>query len=388
MAGSDYLRGTRVVVAGAGVIGATVAYRLAQAGADVTVVERRHPGAGASGASFAWLNAVDKPPRAYQRLSALGIRDMEDLADELGGGWLRLGGSLHWADRADAARETALAESMRQLVAWGARADRLAPEQVRRELEPDLRIDPGAVEAVWLVSRSGWLDPVALCRDAVAEAERRYGARMVRGEIVALRLSRGLIDSVALADGSEVGADLVVNAAGPDAARLAALAGARLPLERVPGLLLTTAPAPVRLGRVLYGPLVHVRPDGGSRLMVQREGLDSHVLGERPIPAGDPRVGEAMDRAREILPGLAGVGVEGLRMGIRAIPRDGYPIVGIDPEVGNLYHAVTHSGVTLAARLARLVTEELTGEADEALGAYRPGRFAAGRSPLVGGGGG
>ncbi len=39
---------------------------------------------------------------------------------------------------------------------------------------------------------------------------------------------------------------------------------------------------------------------------------------------------------------------------------------------------MTHSGITLAARLALLVTEELTGGDSTPLEAYRPARFAAG----------
>jgi glycine/D-amino acid oxidase-like deaminating enzyme len=43
-----------------------------------------------------------------------------------------------------------------------------------------------------------------------------------------------------------------------------------------------------------------------------------------------------------------------------------------------VYAAVTHSGVTLAAYLARLITAELvTGTPPAALGPYRPGRFTA-----------
>jgi glycine/D-amino acid oxidase-like deaminating enzyme len=58
------------------------------------------------------------------------------------------------------------------------------------------------------------------------------------------------------------------------------------------------------------------------------------------------------------------------------VPKDGFPIVGFDPTVFNLYHVVTHSGITLAARLALLVTEELTGGDTAPLDAYRPARFA------------
>jgi glycine/D-amino acid oxidase-like deaminating enzyme len=109
-----------------------------------------------------------------------------------------------------------------------------------------------------------------------------------------------------------------------------------------------------------------------------------------PLSVDDPLVREALEAARGIMPALAHVAVEAIRLGVRAVPKDGFPIVGFDPLIGNLYHVVTHSGITLAARLALLVTEELAGGDTAPLEAYRPSRYAAGvrvRSPLAAGAG-
>jgi glycine/D-amino acid oxidase-like deaminating enzyme len=374
MPASDYLRDARIVVVGAGVIGSVLAYRLAQAGATVTVVERAHPGAGTSGRSFAWINGFDKPPREYHRLNVLSIRDHEDLADELGGDWVHVTGSLHWADARDAAHLARLESAVRRLVGWGMRVDRLTPDEAVRELEPDLRIDPATVPAVHLVHRSGWVDAMALAAGALRAAGDRYGATVVRGEVVALPVTHGMVEAMVLVDGTRLEADVVVNAAGPDAARLATLAGATLPLERTPGLLLVTGPVPARLGRVAYAPELHLRPDGGGRVLIQWDPLDDAAADGTAPAIDDPRIGVALDRAREVMPALELAGVEALRLGVRPVPVDGYPLVGFDAEVGNLYHVVTHSGVTLAARLALLVTEELTGGDTAALEPYRPTR--------------
>jgi len=376
---SDYLRGARVVVIGAGVIGAAVCYRLAQAGATVSTVERAHAGAGASGASFAWVNGFAKTPRAYHRLNMLGIRDHEDLADELGGDWLHVTGSLHWAGAGDASHASVLDTTVRRLIGWGTRVDRLTPEEAMRDLEPDLWIDPAEVPHVYFVHRAGWLDPMAMAHATLRAGVERYGAEVVLGEVTGLGVSRGTVEHVQLADGRTLAADVVVNAAGPDGGRIAALAGASLPVERTPGLLVVTAPAAARLGRVAYAPELHLRPDGGGRVLVQWDPLDGDATGEVGLPKDHPRVAQAMARARTVLPGLEGVEVEAVRLGVRAVPGDGYPLVGFDPLVGNLYHVVTHSGVTLAARLALLVTEELTGGDTAPLEAYRPGRGSAGR---------
>ena len=383
MSTSEYLRDARIVIVGAGVIGAALGYRLAQAGALVTMVERRFPGAGTSGSSFAWINGMDKPPREYHRLNIRSIRDHEDLADEIGGDWVHVTGSLHWAATRDGARVSALEQLVRRLKGWGMRVDRLTPVQAVRELEPDLAIDPDAVTSVYLVHRAGWLDPMAMAHGTSSAAAERYGAKLLQGEVVGIRTAGGMIEVLVLADGRELTADVVINAAGPDAARLAALAGVTLPIERTPGLLLVTAPAPVRLGRAVYAAEVHLRPDGGGRVMVQWEPLDSHAVDGSPMGVDDELVGAAMERARAVMPALARVGVESVRLGIRPVPKDGFPIVGFDPALGNLYHVVTHSGVTLAARLALLVTEELTGGDGEPLDPYRPSRFAAAGSPRL-----
>ena len=383
MVTSDYLKDARVVVVGAGAIGSALAYRLAQAGALVTTVERRFAGAGTTGATFAYLNGVDKPPRPYHRLSVLGIRDQEDLADEIGGDWVHVTGGLHWADAADAAHATGLARTMRQLLEWGARVDRLTPAQVTAELEPDLRIDPDRVADVYHVDRAGWLDPVAMAHGTMSAAVRRYGARLVHAEVVALRRSDDMIEAVVFDDGTELGADIVIDAAGPDAGRVAALAGVALPVQRTPGVLIVTGPAPVRLGRVAYAGEVHLRPDGGARLMIQWDALDTDVLDGSVLALDHPRIDEAMARARAVVPGLAGIEPEAVRIGIRPVPKDGYPLVGFDTTVANLYHVVTHSGITLAARLAALVTEELTGGDVTPLEPYRPARFAGSAGAAV-----
>jgi len=72
----------RTIVIGAGVMGASVAYRLAQAGASVTVLEATRIGGGTSGISFAWTNAHKKPPKPYHDLNVAGMKAHAALAEE------------------------------------------------------------------------------------------------------------------------------------------------------------------------------------------------------------------------------------------------------------------------------------------------------------------
>src|SRR5271166_5868058 len=63
-----------IVICGAGIIGASLAYHLAKRGARVTILDAQHPSAGATGKSFGWLNATfSKRPRFYFDFSMLGI---------------------------------------------------------------------------------------------------------------------------------------------------------------------------------------------------------------------------------------------------------------------------------------------------------------------------
>jgi glycine/D-amino acid oxidase-like deaminating enzyme len=132
----------RIVVIGAGVVGSAIAYRMSQAGANVTLIDRNGPGTGTSSASFAWLNAFRKPPRGYHRLSAASIRDHRELSDELDGDWLHLDGALVWCRRAEGDMTAVLEANERTLRSWGYRVEAVSPEIVMKDLEPDLRIDP------------------------------------------------------------------------------------------------------------------------------------------------------------------------------------------------------------------------------------------------------
>src|SRR5438477_6739998 len=107
----------KAIVIGAGVMGASVAYRLAQAGAAVTVLEATRIGGGTSGISFAWTNAHKKPPKPYHDLNVASMKAHAALADEFGATpWWYGGGSLEWEAEPD---RTAQRENIQQLRSWG-----------------------------------------------------------------------------------------------------------------------------------------------------------------------------------------------------------------------------------------------------------------------------
>ena len=92
------------------------------------------------------------------------------------------------------------------------------------------------------------------------------------------------------------------------------------------------------------------------------------------------RADDLLRRARRTVRGLDDARVAAFQVCVRPMPADDQPIVGRLPGAPGLYVAVTHSGVTLAAHLAALITVDLTtGTPPAALTPYHPARFLAPR---------
>ena len=382
------------MVIGAGVLGAAVAARLAGTGMHVTLLDQDQPGRGTSQWSFAWVNSNDKGPRLYHELNQAGIRAWAELAPELDGpAWYRPVGNLELA----APDATGLAARVNRLTGCGYPA-RLIDTAEASQIEPSLR--PAARDAIaaWFPGE-GYLLTEPLIARLVTYATSR-GAVLLTGEpgrVVGFDTSPIRVRTAVGA----LEADEVVCCAGRWAPELAALAGAApVPLEgwAEPG---ATAPelvvraGPVAAGgprRVVHAPEIYLRPHSGGLLHL--EAPDAAVDLHTPDPQLRRWASELLHRARRIVRGLDDASVVAYQVCIRPMPADGESIVGRLPGAEWLYVAVTHSGVTLAAHLSRLIAAELTaglptagalaaelatGTAAAELARYRPGRFQ--RSP-------
>lgn len=105
---------------------------------------------------------------------------------------------------------------------------------------------------------------------------------------------------------------------------------------------------------------------------------DLRLLADGSAPAVAGYAEEVLERARAVLPDLAGASVESYVVGVRSIPEGGYPVVGPVPGLEGVYVAASHSGVTMGPLLGRLAAREiLHGVVDARLSRYRPARLLA-----------
>jgi glycine/D-amino acid oxidase-like deaminating enzyme len=364
----------KTIVIGAGVIGASVAYRLAEAGAAVTVLEATRIGGGTSGISFAWTNAHKKPPRPYHDLNVAGMKAHVALKQEFGATpWWHGGGSLEWAAEPE---RRAQAENLERLRAWGYAAEWITRREAQ-ELEPD--IDPAAIgdAPVAFYREEGWLDPVVYAHAMLSAARLRHGAEVVCGvRVVDLIMAADRVAGVRLVDGRRYGADTVVNCAGRWTNEATRDAGLHLPLAPTVGFLVLTPPVAAGLRRVVRTPLIDARPDGAGRLMLHWNPTDAALNFETRLSPSMPEARDLVRRARRLLPSIGEVEPEAVRIAIRPIPGDRLSAIGPMPRVSGYYVAVTHSGVTLSPFLGKAVADEIVGGRQQAeLAPFRPARF-------------
>jgi glycine/D-amino acid oxidase-like deaminating enzyme len=358
---------TRVVIAGGGIIGANLAYRLARRGASVTVVERMKPASGATANSFAWINSTySKQPWAYFELNRLGIESWQQLDRELPGQLpIRWGGSVEWYG--DEKRAASFRAEIRHHQGWGYPSHTI-DEAGLRELEP--QIVPGKVAIAAHAEIEGSVDPVAVTELLLARAA-SAGARVAHpAELTALEQRNGRLRAVKTTTG-DIDADVLVIACGTDTPRIAAMAGVRVPLKESPGILVHTPPQARLLQRVVLSPVAHMKQKPDGRIVTGS--------GFGGTPDTDTSVGAArtfLDAASQVLPAFRKMEVEKVTLGHRPLPQDEFPVIGFAPGRRDVYITVMHSGVTLSPLVAQLAAMEILDGVDaEPLAPYRPARF-------------
>jgi glycine/D-amino acid oxidase-like deaminating enzyme len=372
----------RVVIIGAGIIGASIAYHLSKRHVAITVVERHHSCSGASSHSFAWLNAFGKSPASYHDLNRRSMDMWPRFAQELGLDiGLHWGGELRWESSAEGVK--GLQERVAQLQAWGY-PSRLIDAAEVRQLEPQLVTGPIAAAAFGAMD--GQVEPlktVAACLQRAQEggAIVQSNTAVTGFQTTPARTGTSRIQAVRTPHG-DIPCEAVVLAAGIDTTALAAMVSVHVPQQESPGVVIRTAPQPrvLRHVSVLHTPPLAVnRPE-----LHLRQGTDGTIMvgqgTQESLNRDDSQThaDELLTRAAHYLPALRGVAAQPVPVGYRPMPLDGLPVLGFAEAVPNLYIALMHSGVTLAPLVGAYAPLEIVdGARVELFASYRPERFTS-----------
>ena len=326
-----------IVIVGAGILGACLAFRLSGSGVQITVIEGALPASGASGASFGWINASFFANPDHHALRAQAILAHHRLQSDLPGGPTQWSGCLWYEEQGDAleARAALLAK-------MGYPVKRLTRAQIAAAI-PALGALP---QEALLFPTEGAVDPAALTRAALAAS----GARLLRGLGVTQVIEQaGRVVGVQTVAGP-IHADTVILAAGTGTPALLAPFGLDLAMLFRPGLILRTSPIAPVLPHILAAPGQELRQDSNGTLLAPTSAGHQGDTATHIPEAPDSLAEHAMQRIRALLPGID-VRCQEVTLAHRPVPGDGLPVLG-QAGVPGLWLAVMHSGVTLAALAA------------------------------------
>ncbi|MEU6478049.1 FAD-binding oxidoreductase [Streptomyces sp. NPDC047017] len=358
----------KVVVVGAGIIGAACAFHTASAGMDVTVVDRGPVGGGTTSRGEGNVLLSDKEPGPELDLARLSRELWDQAGEELGRDsfeWEAKGG-LVVASTAEGL--TALGEFAARQAAAGVDSE---PVDRVQELEP--HIAPGLPGGVHY-PQDAQVQPVLAAAALLRAAERR-GARPHPGEVAAAVTGRGgRVTGVRTAAGDVLPADAVVNAAGTWGAEVGRRLGA--PVEVLPrrGFVLVTEPLPPMVRHKVYSAdyVANVASSGAaletSCVVEGTRGGTILVGASRERVGFDPTTNPALiarlaAQACRLFPFLRAAHLIRAYRGFRPYCPDHLPVVGPDPRAPGIVHACGHegAGIGLAPATGALVTAHLLG---------------------------
>src|SRR5712664_4126790 len=216
-------RTASVVIVGGGVVGCSIAYHLARRGQrDVLVLERETVGSGTTSKAAGGIRS-QFPTETEIRFSLEAMSVFERFHDEFGVdiGYRRIGYLFLVSDAEDL---RGFRERMALQRGLGVDVREIAPAEAKA-IVPALRVDD-LVAAVWGPT-DGMAGPAEVT-NGFARRARELGATIVEGvDVTAITLARGRATGVVTSEGT-VTTPLVVNAAGPAAARVGRLAGVEI----------------------------------------------------------------------------------------------------------------------------------------------------------------
>jgi sarcosine oxidase subunit beta len=373
-----------VVVIGGGVVGCSIAYHLARRGVrDVLLLERDALGAGTTSKAAGGIR-VQFGTEAEIRMSLESIRVFERFSEEfrVDPGYRKIGYLFLVSDPADLRGFERRIALQRRL---GADVRVITPAAAG-DLVPGLHVDD-LVAAVWGPG-DGMAGPAEVTQ-GFARRARELGVRLVEGaEVAGIEVENGRVRGIAT-PGGRVATRVVVNAAGPAAARVARLAGVEVPVHPRRRHIFFTEPFPE-----LPGP-IPLTGDRASGLYFRKEmeqvllspGDVEDIGDDRQAPVDWSRVGETVEKAIRRVPMLEKARIAGGWAGLRPLTPDEHAIIGWAPGVEGFFLAVGFCGHGFqhSPAAGRLVADWIVdGAPPTDMSVFDPGRFARATGPAAG----
>lgn len=415
----------RLVIIGGGAVGFSTALYAQSHDLDVTVVERTHPGAGASGHNGGIFSLGNCLPTSTPDV-LLGLpRMLADPLSPLAIRWAYLPKLAPWltrfvlSGRPSRIEEISivLAQMLERAVdayepilppgsivpspghligfaspkAFVSAASSLELRRRRgiaaRVLEPDdiTDLDPslqGKFVGGMLIEGAPFvLDPAATVT-LLAQRFQEQGGTIVQDEVVGFEISDRSVRTVR-GRRDQVPANHVVVAAGAWSKSLAAALGARVPLdtERGYGIHLPTPGVSLRIPLIYADHHIALTPAGDGELRI----VGTDELAGIDAPPDPRRIDKLIEATRTIFPLLDSSGSEGW-LSFRPSMPDSLPVIDRAPAADNAYLAFGHGhiGFTTAALTGRLVSSMIIGAPPEFdLSPLRAGRFALRRGACL-----
>ena len=370
------------IVIGAGIIGATTALALTNAGLKTLVLDRGSIASGTTSAGEGNILVSDKEPGPELDL-ALRSRDFWfELSDNIGGGFeLEAKGGVVVTSSNSRGLQTLTAKQRRA----GITVQDLTPTELQA-LEPHLSPD---------ITTGAYYPHDAQCQPMLATARILKAVKARGGEIITganvkvIQSVRGAVTSVETVDRS-YSAPIVINAAGTWAGAIAKLAGAELPIAPRRGFILVSVPTPHRIFHKVYSAEYVANVASGDADLQSSAVVEGTQSGTILIGASRERVGfqEGIDysvvrilarQAIELFPFLADVQLMRVYRGFRPYAPDHLPVIGQDPTIKGLWHNAGHegAGIGLAPASARLLTDMILERSSFMSGTpFDPARFS------------
>ncbi|MFF0739801.1 FAD-dependent oxidoreductase [Streptomyces sp. NPDC004111] len=368
------MTGPRVVVIGAGVVGAALADEISARGwTEVTVVDQGPlPATGGSSSHAPGLVFQASPSRTMTELARSTVEKFRTL-DVAGRPCFLPVGGLEVATGPGR-----LAELHRRhgwLTSWGV-ASRVVDADECAARHPLL--DRDRLLGGLLVPTDGLARSVLAVQAQLRAAAGRGVRLLARHEVLDVRHTGGRVTGVRT-DRGDIAADIVVCCAGIWGPRIARMAGTDLPLTPLAHQFAWTRPLPALAGRTaeaVHPVLRHQDADLYFRERYDRLGIGSYGHRPMPVSADDIRPLDAADgmpsvlkftgddfadawrETRSLLPATGAAGIEEGINGLFSFTTDGLPLLGESPQLRGFWVAeavwVTHS-----AGVARAMAEWL-----------------------------